>query len=639
MIKQFKKYSFCLLILFVFGKTVYSKVDSLTVASLINKARDFEQINADSAMFYAHESYKLAKLINSPYLQCKSALQVAVSYYNIAEYKKAAVYYQEGIALSEKTNDKQLMAKAYNGFANLFATQKLFLQATEYFNKALAISKELNDTRKVSVILMNLANIEYNKSYYSNDFTQTNKLYSEAYDWAVMAKDTDQMVSCLGNWGMSLSDEGKFDGSLEKLNTAITFATKSGNNADLVFLKYYLGRTYGIMKQHKKALESFDESLKLALDFKDVDFQSENYLCIAESNYELGNYKEAFEYFKLYKNTEDTISSKELSAQLNTIKAKYDTEKKQKQIELLEANANKDKIVKGSLTIGAVMLLVLAFLMFNRYRLKSKTNKLLENQNAIISEKNKDISDSINYAKKIQEAILPHHDDIEKVFPDYFILSLPKDIVSGDFYWFTQHEHLKLFVVADCTGHGVPGAFMSMIGNTLLNHIVIERKIIRPDLILNELRREVIKALKQGEQSQSKDGMDISLICLNTQTNELQIAGANNPVWILKKDKTIVEIKPDKQPIGFVSGINSDFSLQTYRAEKGDIVYQFTDGFADQFGGPKGKKFKYSPLKEMLILLHDRGLTEQMYELKKTFFDWKGNLEQIDDVLLSGIRI
>lgn len=627
------------MMLFVLSKTVYSKTDSLSVISSLGKSHDFEQSNSDSAMFYANESYKQAKALNNIYLQCRTALQVAVCYYNVGDYKKAAVFYQEGIALSEKNGDKQLMAKAYNGFANLFANQKLFPQATEYFNKAMEISKELNDKRKVSVILMNLANIEYNRAYYSNDFTKCNQLYGEAYDWAVLAKDTGQMISCLGNWGMSLSDEEKFDLSLEKLNTAIMLATKSGNNADLVFLKYYLGRTYGIMQQHKKALQAFDESLKLAIEFKDVDFQSENYLCIAESNYELGNYKEAFEYFKKYKNTEDTLSSKELSAQLNTIKAQYDTEKKQKQIELLQANANKDKIVKGSLTIGAIMLLVLAFLMFNRYRLKSKTNKLLENQNAIISEKNKDISDSINYAKKIQEAILPHHDDIEKVFPEYFILSLPKDIVSGDFYWFTQHEQLKFFVVADCTGHGVPGAFMSMIGNTLLNHIVIERKILRPDLILNELRKEVIKALKQGEQSQSKDGMDISLICLNTTTNELQIAGANNPVWVVKNDKTIVEIKPDKQPIGFVSGINSDFTLQTYKAEKGDTIYQFTDGFADQFGGPKGKKFKYSPLKEMLIAFGEKTLPEQMTELRRTFFEWKGNLEQIDDVLLSGIRI
>ena len=635
----FKKYTYYILLIFAFSNSLWSNSDSLNVLSLINKSRSFEQSSSDSALYYANEAYALTKQGVSNYLQAKGALQLGVTYYNLGDYKKAAVYYQEGIVLSEKINNKKLQAQAYNGFANLFAIQKQFPQAIEYFSKALEISKELKDIRKVSVILMNLANIEYNKAYFSGDFTACNKAYGEAYDWAVMAKDTDQIITCLGNWGMSYSDEEKFELSLEKLNNAINLATISKNNADLVFLKYYLGRTYSIMHKQDKAIESFNESLKLAFEFKDVDFQSENYLCLAEANYELGNFQTAYDYFKQYKNTEDTLSSHELAAQLNTIKGKYDTEKKQKQIELLEANANKDKVVKISLLVGAVMLLVLAFLMFNRYRLKSKTNKLLEEQNAIISEKNKDISDSINYAKKIQEAILPSEVEISKMFPEHFILSLPKDVVSGDFYWFTQHEHLRLFVVADCTGHGVPGAFMSMIGNTLLNHIVIERKIIRPDLILNELRREVIKALKQGEQSQSKDGMDLSLICLNTKTNELEIACANNPVWILKSDKTFIEIKPDKQPIGYVSGSNVEFKLQKYQAESGDIIFQFTDGFADQFGGQKGKKFKYNPFKETLVSLQNIPLSEQSKALKNIFFEWKGALEQIDDVLVSGIKV
>jgi serine phosphatase RsbU (regulator of sigma subunit) len=277
--------------------------------------------------------------------------------------------------------------------------------------------------------------------------------------------------------------------------------------------------------------------------------------------------------------------------------------------------------------------------MFNRYRLKEKTNKLLEEQNLIISEKNKDISDSINYAKKIQDAILPSQSEIEKVFPEQFILSLPKDVVSGDFYWFTQYEHLKLFVVADCTGHGVPGAFMSMIGNTLLNNIVIERNITRPDLILNELRKEIIKALKQGEDSQSKDGMDISLICLNTNTNILQAACANNPIWIIKKDRSLIEIKADKQPIGYVSNVFKDFTLHDIQLEKGDSFYQFTDGYADQFGGEKGKKFKYNQLKEILIEHKELPLKQQMVVLKNTFDKWRGNLQQIDDVLVSGIRV
>lgn len=163
---------------------------------------------------------------------------------------------------------------------------------------------------------------------------------------------------------------------------------------------------------------------------------------------------------------------------------------------------------------------------------------------------------------------MPSITDIKKVFPESFILSIPKDVVSGDFYWFVQSQHLKLFVVADCTGHRVPGAFMSMIGNTLLNHIVIERKIFSLNIILNELRKEIISVLKQGEDSLNKDGMDISLVCFNIQTKVLEVACANNPIWILKNDGTLVEIKPDKQPIGYVSTNQADFILQTIALEK-----------------------------------------------------------------------
>jgi serine phosphatase RsbU (regulator of sigma subunit) len=225
------------------------------------------------------------------------------------------------------------------------------------------------------------------------------------------------------------------------------------------------------------------------------------------------------------------------------------------------------------------------------------------------------------------------------VFPEHFILSLPKDVVSGDFYWFTQSDNLKIFVVADCTGHGVPGAFMSMIGNTLLNQIVIERKILRPDLILNELRKEIIKSLKQGEDSKSRDGMDLSLICLNSDTNVLQVACANNPVWIIKDDGALLEIKPDKQPIGYVSVAPQDFSLNTVQLQKGDYIYQFSDGYADQFGGEKGKKFKYNQLKELLLKMNDAEMAHQHTILQTCFEKWKGNLVQIDDVLVTGIRI
>jgi serine phosphatase RsbU (regulator of sigma subunit) len=288
--------------------------------------------------------------------------------------------------------------------------------------------------------------------------------------------------------------------------------------------------------------------------------------------------------------------------------------------------------------IGAIFLLLLGFLLLNRYRLKVKTNIILEQQNQIISEKNKDISDSINYAKRIQEAILPNKDELIKIFPNHFILSLPKDVVSGDFYWSAYTTKHKFFVVADCTGHGVPGAFMSMIGNTLLNQIVIERKITQPDQIFNLLRQEIILALKQNDTSRNKDGMDMSLICYSPETNQLQIACANNPVWIINKNGDFTEITADKQPIGYVSNEQSNFTLKEYHVNSGDTIYQFSDGYADQFGGAKGKKYKYNQLKQTLIDNHHLSMEKQKELLKQNFMEWKGLLAQIDDVLVSGIR-
>ena len=630
-----------LILMVVFASDCFSQssADSLRIETLLKTVVDFEQTNIDSALANADEAYKIAHSGKSEFLACKTALRLGIVYQNISNYKKATELYKEGSKLAEKLGNKKLLAQAYNCFGNLFGLQRQLSQASEYFNKALVISKEIKDVRKVAVILSNLANIEYNKAFVSNDYKTCNLVYKEALEWAVLAKDTNMQISIVGNWGMSYSDEGKFDLSIEKLNYAINLAKESNHQSDLISLYHYLGRTLSFMKQYDKSLASYNESQRLAFEFKDVDFQSENYFCLAELNYELGKYKEAYDFFEKYKTTEDTLTNKSVINELNTIKIKYDTEKKQKEIELLKVNANKDKIMKTSLFIGSLFLLALAFLLFNRYKLKSKTNLLLENKNTIITEKNKDISDSINYAKKIQDAILPSINDIKKVFPNSFVLSMPKDVVSGDFYWCAETEQHKLFVVADCTGHGVPGAFMSMIGTTLLNNIVNERKNYRPDIILNELRKSIINDLKQGEDSQNKDGMDISLICINKETNLLQLACANNPIWIVKQDNTLIEIKGDKQPIGYVSSNQKEFTLQSHVVEKGDTIYQFTDGFADQFGGVKGKKFKYSQLKEIIVGLKASSIEQQGDALKHVFTKWKNDLEQIDDVLISGIRV
>lgn len=265
--------------------------------------------------------------------------------------------------------------------------------------------------------------------------------------------------------------------------------------------------------------------------------------------------------------------------------------------------------------------------------------KELRHEKEKVEEAHKEIKDSINYAHKIQTALMPHEADFKRYFPESFVMFQPKDVVSGDFYWITRaNDGTVIYATADCTGHGVPGGFMSMLGTTLLNEIVNERNIHSPEKILNAVREKVIAALKQtGAEGESKDGMDMTICVIDKTKNQLKFAGANNPVWIIHKDKTVTELKGDKQPVGFYLH-QKEFTLHELNLKPGDTIISFTDGYADQFGGPKGKKFKYSNFEKKLIDVSGFTMEKQKELLTKFFDEWKSGYEQTDDVCVIGVR-
>ena len=262
----------------------------------------------------------------------------------------------------------------------------------------------------------------------------------------------------------------------------------------------------------------------------------------------------------------------------------------------------------------------------------------LDNVDDNLIRNRKEINESLKYASYIQKAILPSPLTLKRSIPEHFLIFMPKDIVSGDFYFLAHKKDQVYIAVADCTGHGVPGAFMSIMGLTFLSEIIHHGSFSSASSVLNHMREKVMKAMQQtGDDEEQKDGIDIALCIINSETNKLNYAGAFNPIYIVKKNR-LLEIQGDKMPIGIAADEENPFTDHYCDLDEGDLVYFFTDGFVDQFGGPNGKKFKYQPFRSLILTLSSLPIHKQKEKLIEIFNAWKGNLPQLDDVLMLGLR-
>jgi serine phosphatase RsbU (regulator of sigma subunit) len=388
---------------------------------------------------------------------------------------------------------------------------------------------------------------------------------------------------------------------------------------------------------------------------------------IAEVYTKLNDYKNAYDYYQKYSNLKDTIFKEDSQRAITEMATKYETDKKDKENQLLAAgNKIKDselqraKVISYFIIFVAVFILLLAFLSYNRYLIKKKANEELAMRNAqimqqkeeiqaqrdeieqqrdVVVKQKQEITDSIIYAQRIQKAILPPKELLDEALPNHFIHYKPRDIVSGDFYWMTQKDGRVVITAADCTGHGVPGAFMSMLGVSFLNEIANKPEIQHAHEILNQLRDYVMNSLRQtGKDNEAKDGMDISLSIIDYSNMKLEFAGAYNPLYLIRNNE-ILELKADKMPIGIYYKGQKSFEVTEMEIQTGDVIYMFSDGYADQFGGDKGRKFMTKNFKELLLQIHLKPMEEQRELLNTTMEKWRGPIHQIDDMLVIGIRI
>lgn len=606
--------------------------------------------NPDKAFQIAKETRAISLLTGDKpgELKLESLNLLGIAFMNMSQNDSALFYFQKMQETAALVNDSAFLSKAFNNLGAVNYYQGNPSTAAFYFNKSAEIDHAMGDIEGSIISFMNIGSLYLvEKSLDSARFFLT-----KALEGAVEIDNKGLVATCYLNLGGIDFQEKNYPDAKQHFFMAIEVG-EMVSDYDVVSSAYRnLARLFQDQDMYKIAIEYDKLSLEYALKWDGLSGAKSAYLGLAVSYENLGMYKEAYENHKQYTAVVDTMRERQNRSSFIEMQEKYKSEQALKENEILTQKSKiKDleiakgaeeiqnsKIVIFSSIVGLILLVVLAVTLYNRNVLKQRANLKLQDAYAIIHEKNADILASIDYASKIQEALLPTKENYT-LFKDSFFLLTPKDIVSGDFLWYAEVSGKKIIAAVDCTGHGVPGAFMSMIGNTFLHQIVNERGITNPAEILMELRRNVIRALNQkGDGINRKDGMDMALCVLDESLGTVEFAGANNPLFMVRKGE-MVEIKGDKLPVGYFEGKEIPFTNHTLQISKGDCVYLFSDGYADQFGGPKGKKFKYKQLRDLIFRNFEKPMQDQKRILITAFNDWKGPLEQVDDVCLVGIRV
>jgi len=633
---------------------------------------------------------------------------IGVVYKNQSDYPKALGYLFKALKIAEEIKDKNLTGTWLGNIGIVYSDQSDYSRALQYYFKALKISEEIGKKNHTSAWLGNIGNVYYYQAglLRNSEKKAADVLYKNALEYyfrsLILAEEIGNrgsVASKLGNIANVYSDQGDFSKALNYYFKALKMNEELGRKGGKAIILGSIGSLYTEQKKYKEAHVYILRAIALNESIGSKDHQQVGYNDLSELyekstiplpdsvggkllNIEQMRLRSMY-YYKRSIAIKDTIFSEENKKQLVRKEMDYEFGKKEahtkaeteKNQAIAEEKNRKQKLVL--ILVSCVLLLVFVFagIIFRSLRITRKQKniieaqknevtkqkdiadsqriiaeelrKIAEKQKYIVEEKQKEILDSITYAKRIQTALLTSDDYIKNnLTAEYFILFKPKDIVSGDFYWALRSHHssaeaeaLFYIATADCTGHGVPGAFMSMLNISYLNENILERGITMPHDILNAQRAEIIKALNpHGSKEVSRDGMDCVLCAFDFEKMLLHFAAAYNPLW-LSRNGELIEYKADKMPVGKYNEDNKSFTLQTITLQKGDIIYTASDGYADQFGGPNGKKFLNKQLKELLLDIQHLPMQDQKTILDKTINNWKGNFEQVDDILIIGVRV
>ncbi len=634
--------------------------DTVKFFAYYNLSWEYIYSDVDSAYTLAKKAFVLLKKSKLSKQQPKITNLLGACFQVKGEYVQAIEYYQQSLNYGEKTKDNETILTAYSNIGALYIQLKQNKKALEYQLKALVIAEKGN-------VVASLASIYNNLCLLYSNFGDNKKALSYGLKSLTLYQKQNNkngICSATGNIGITYFNLKEYDKALENFLICYNVAGEIENYYEKGRSALEIGEIYDLKKKNNDAIKYF-------LIAKDISLKSENLETTVDAVQKLyefykkkNNKTKALENYETYVRLKEQLNENLRNSEVSKLEMEFTFNKrterdsiknaelakvKDLQLKANKAQIDKDKLFKIALSIGLALVLVFGLIIFNRFRIITKQKQIIElkekqtqEQKNVIENKNIEILDSINYAKRIQMGLLANMQTLNTNLKkeNYFILFKPKDIVSGDFYWTTEINNLFYLAICDSTGHGVPGAFMSLLNMSFLSEAIKEKGIFNPNQVFDYVRQRLVDTISsEGQQ----DGFDGILLCINKLTNTITYAAANNsPVVVSKATKntqtSITHLPYDKMPVG--KGEKTDnFTLHTIDLNSNQFLYLYTDGYPDQFGGPKGKKFKYKQLDDLLLSIHQQLPNQQSEIINQQFNTWKGNLEQVDDVCLIGIKL
>lgn len=614
--------------------------DSARVRKLNRLAYEFLAVDVDSAQFYLNQSLELAN---------KIGYKKGVAFYHLVngiilsehldKPAEAIENYYDAIDIYKEIKAPIYMPDCFNNIGNIYLSKlENTTKAIEHFRKAIDIDRENGTIEVIPQRLYNVGSVFEQEEKFDSALVY----YKNGLDLAIETNNQHgTYLNYLGLGGVYLKT-GDTDKGIHFSEQALAYAKQLNNNDFIGNAHFTIGSQYFSIKRYPEAIYHLESSLKVYESINSDHSRLQTLEMLAEAALKAEQFEKSSNYYFELTALADSSNIIEINKVIEDIQTKYDVAENKRKIEILEKDKELKSIQTWILLIALISAIAIIFLVIKQVRLIKASrlrmiekNKVIRTQFGEIHEKNLQITDSITYAQRIQKAILKPS-LFKSVFKDSFIFFQPKDIVSGDFYWIHETPTDIFFAVADCTGHGVPGAFMSIISSNLLERAVMIRNISQPNEVLSDVNNELILQLKSN-QHQTNDGMDIVFCRYDKSSKKLSFSGAHNGLYHFR-DGHLEQYKGDQIFIGKNNITPEAFQLIELDIQEGDEIFLFSDGFADQKGGPKNKKFFYAPFRELLTSVAHENCAEQKKIVAEAFNTWKADQDQFDDVCVVGLK-